>query len=344
MYSAGSLMRFSVRSGRHLTPSLSLLHPSGKHQSCPQGLQMQARNFSYSEAVSKLWMSLSSSTPVSYCQEGLIKLHDSTGLPWWGTIILSTILLRSVVTVPLTIYQQKIMARLELITLELPEIAKELKMETAIAMKKFNWTEKEAQIMFKHSLKKQWSKLVVRENCHPAKTMIVLWGQIPLWIFQSVAIRNLVYMLPDPKSLYAGIIFAQLSLGGFLWIPNLTIPDASLILPISLGIINLAIVEIQVLSRVRPGGRLHKIGTNFMRVISVIMIPVACTVPSCLSLYWVTSSAFGLAQNFTMMSPKFRRALGIPVTPSQLEHPYKHLADGVSQRAQKMLSWLPKRG
>uniref|UniRef100_A0A1L8E0C0 Putative cytochrome oxidase bioproteinis protein oxa1 mitochondrial n=1 Tax=Nyssomyia neivai TaxID=330878 RepID=A0A1L8E0C0_9DIPT len=338
MYFVRNIAKISVRSGRHLSPILSRQMPEKSHQ---QGFQ--ARHFSYTESISGLWMSMSNSIPVAYFQETLVKIHDTTGLPWWGTIILSTCLLRTVVTVPLTIYQNKIMARIELISMEMPEIAKELKQETAIAMKKFNWTEKQAKIMYAHSLKKQWTKLVVRENCHPAKTMIVLWGQIPLWIFQSMAIRNLVYILPDPSSVSAQIIFAQLSLGGFLWIPNLTVPDASLILPVTLGLLNLAIIEIQALSRVKQGGRLHKYATNFFRIFSIFMIPIASIVPSCLSLYWVSSSAFGLIQNVTMMSPKFRRAVGIPSTPSELERPYKHLADGVVQRYNKFSSWLPKR-
>jgi hypothetical protein len=37
----------------------------------------------------------------------------------------------------------------------------------------------------------------------------------------------------------------ELSIGGFGWIPNLLVPDESLILPVSLGLINLAIVEVQ---------------------------------------------------------------------------------------------------
>ncbi|XP_055687474.1 cytochrome c oxidase assembly protein COX18, mitochondrial [Lutzomyia longipalpis] len=340
MYCVGNIAKFSGRSGRHLVPLLNNFQLDRKYGA---PVQIQARHLSYTESISNLWMSLSKSVPVGYFQEALIKIHDTTGLPWWGTIILSTCLLRTVVTVPLTIYQNKIMARIELISMEMPEIAKELKRETAIAMKQLNWTEKEAKIMYAHSLKKQWTKLIVRENCHPAKTMIVLWGQIPLWIFQSMAIRNLVYMLPNPSSIQAQIVFAQLSLGGFLWIPNLTIPDASLILPVTLGLLNLAIVEVQSLSRVKQGGRLHNFATNFFRIFSIIMIPIASVVPSCLSLYWVSSSAFGLIQNLTMMSPKFRRIVGIPNTPSQLEHPYKHLADGVAQRCQKISSWLPKR-
>lgn len=74
--------------------------------------------------------------------------------------------------------------------------------------------------------------------------MIVLWGQIPLWICQSVALRNLVHMLPDPNSIQAKLIFTEMTIGGFGWIPNLTEVDASYILPVALGIINLSIIEV----------------------------------------------------------------------------------------------------
>lgn len=98
---------------------------------------------------------------------------------------------------------------------------------------------------FFSQLKKQWNKLIVRENCHPAKTLIVLWGQIPLWICQSVALRNLVHMLPNPGTLQAKIIFTELTIGGFGWIPNLTEVDSSYILPVALGVINLSIIEVK---------------------------------------------------------------------------------------------------
>lgn len=103
-------------------------------------------------SVAGLWGSLSNSTPVAYCQQALVDLHDLSGLPWWASIILSTVLVRTVVTMPLAIYQNKIVARLEKISLEMPEIVKQLKMETAVAMKKFHWSEKEARIMYNHSV------------------------------------------------------------------------------------------------------------------------------------------------------------------------------------------------
>lgn len=99
---------------------------------------------------------------------------------------------------------------------------------------------------FLSQLKKQWNLLIIRENCHPAKSLILLWAQIPLWIIQSVSIRNLVSMLPDPNQLQAQIAYTELTLGGFAWIPNLTEVDSSFIFPVALGLINLAIIEVRV--------------------------------------------------------------------------------------------------
>lgn len=200
----------------------------------------QSRSFS----AAGIYTSISNSTPVAEFQEGLIKLHDTTGLPWWATIILSTILLRSVITLPLTVYQQKIAARIEMISGEMPDIVKELKQEAMVAKKRFQWTDTQTKNVYNRSVKKQWDLLVVRENCHPLKTFIVLWGQIPLWVIQSISLRNLLYLLPDPNSLHAKMAFTELTLGGFGWIPNLTEVDGSLILPVTLGLLNLAIVEV----------------------------------------------------------------------------------------------------
>ncbi|XP_011183632.1 cytochrome c oxidase assembly protein COX18, mitochondrial [Zeugodacus cucurbitae] len=271
------------------------------------------------------WLTLSQSTPVAYIQDALTTIHDYSGLPWWASIVATTILFRTLITLPLAIYQHKIMARLELLALEMSAIVAELKKEAAIAMKKFNWTEKQTRLVYNRSLKKQWNALVVRENCHPAKTFIVLWGQIPLWICQSVALRNLVHMMPDPTTLQAQIIYTEMTIGGFGWIPNLTEVDSSYILPVSLGLINLGIIQMQTILRNRPTTRLQKYATNVFRVLTVAMVPVACSVPSALCVYWVASSSYSLAQNLLLTAPVVRRAVGIPHTNSEIENPYERI-------------------
>lgn len=59
-----------------------------------------------------------------------------------------------------------------------------------------------------------------------------------------MALRNLVTMMPDPTTIQAQIVATELTIGGFGWIPNLTQVDSSYILPVTLGVINLAIIEV----------------------------------------------------------------------------------------------------
>ncbi|XP_050701131.1 cytochrome c oxidase assembly protein COX18, mitochondrial-like isoform X1 [Eriocheir sinensis] len=262
---------------------------------------------------------------VASLMEGLQAIHDYSHLPWWSSIILSTILMRAALTFPLAVYQKYIFTKLENLKPEMNRLVKELKGETAFAIKKFNWDETHARRMFNLSAKRIWKELIVRENCHPFKATALLWVQIPLWICMSVSFRNMASMMPLQDAA-AQILFLELSTGGIAWIPNLTDVDHSLILPVAMGLINLVITEVNVLSRKQEtSSRIQKIATNFFRVISVAMIPIAAIVPSCVVLYWVTSSAYGLAQNLALMHPGLQRVLRLPPVTSQPPNPYQYM-------------------
>lgn len=292
----------------------------------------QTRNFSFAATASTIAAEISGSPPVAVCQQGLIQLHELTGLPWWATIVLNTVLLRTVITFPLAIYQNKILARLELIYLEMNDIVIQLKHETNVYMAKNKVPEQQMRVFYNRSLDKQLTKLILRDNCHPMKTSVVLWAQIPFWICQSFAIRNLLSLYPDPLSIDAHIIFTSLSVGGFGWIPNLTEVDASYILPVTLGLVNLTIIEISSMTRTTPPGKIQKCVTWLFRGFSIVMIPIAASVPSCLTLYWTTSSLAALSQNLAFMSPIVKRLVGIPAAPSHLANPYQHLAAKIVYR------------
>ncbi|KAM3965274.1 cytochrome c oxidase assembly protein COX18, mitochondrial [Aphomia sociella] len=299
---------------------------------------LNRRNISlegFVEWQQQTYTSISNSYVVQLMENGLLYFHDTSGLSWWATVVTSTILIRGLMTLPLAVYQNNILAKVENISLELKDLVDELKKETAIAKKAYNLTDKQAIILYKRSLKKQWHKLVVRDNCHPFKSSLVICLQIPIWICMSFALRNLVYMQSaDPAAL---VTFMQLSTGGFGWIPNLTEPDHSLILPVAFGVINLSIIEIQRMSKLRQPSKIYNIFTNIFRVFSIVMIPVAASVPSCMCLYWVTSSGFGLVQNLCLLSPRLRRKLGIPEAPSELEDPYNHMKEEIKQTLQKII-------
>lgn len=281
------------------------------------------------------YASISNSYLVTSMQDGLLYYHDVTGLSWWATIVTSTILVRALMTLPLTVYQNYILAKVENISLELKDMVDELKKETSIAKKVYKLTDKQAIILYKRSLKKQWRNLIVRDNCHPFKASLVIWCQIPIWVCMSFALRNLVYMQPPDAA--AVVTLMELSTGGFSWIPNLTEPDRSWILPITFGLTNLTIIEIQRLSKLRQPSKVYNLFTNVFRGFTIVMIPVAASVPSCMCLYWCTSSGFGLIQNLVLLSPSLRRKLRIPEAPSELDNPYTHIREEINNSLQKVL-------
>lgn len=297
----------------------------------------QRRHNSYMTTVSSIYASISNSTPVYHIQSTLIEIHDASGLPWWSSIVISTILLRTAVTLPLTIYANKMTDRLQKInTKDMPALVEELKRETNLAVCQFKLTKPQAEAVYNRSLKKQYQKLIERDNCHPMKTLITFWGQIPLWVCSSVAIRNLVSILPNPNSVHAQIIYTQLSVGGCLWITNLTESDCSYILPVMLSLTNLAIIEIQTLQRKRTS-RIGNIATGFFRILSIGMIPIASFAPAGLTLYWTTSSVCALVQTLALKSPKINRILKNEI---REEHPYQCLATAFKEKLKQKVSKL----
>ncbi|KAL6449108.1 hypothetical protein ACFW04_000660 [Cataglyphis niger] len=269
-------------------------------------------------------------------------MHDYTGLPWWSVIVLTTIMMRTAITLPLSLYQQYIFAKLENLKSEMDEIVKEMKIETNYGIYKYNWSKEYARRLYNHSMKKQWNKLIVRENCHPAKASILVLVQIPLWISLSMSIRNLCYMLPKQDA-DAYTTYQEFTTDGFLWLTNLTVADP-FVLPIAMGLFNLAIIEITYMNRAKELTKWKQYLTYFFRIVAIGMIPIAMYVPSCLSLYWATSSAFGLFQNLVLLSPKLRRFARVPVTISESSHPYSLLRERIISRCgfERKVKVLPK--
>lgn len=191
---------------------------------------------------------LSQSRPVAYAQDLLEAAHSTSGLTWGSTIVLTSLALRVAVTLPLAVYQHHVLARFANLDREMAGIAQELKRETMQATRMFNLTEKQARLLYKRNLKRHLQRLVVRDNCHPMKSAIVVLFQLPMWISLSVALRNMAFMLPY-QDMGAQVTYLELSVGGLLWFTNLTQPDPMHIIPLLVGLTNLMNVEVHVLLR-----------------------------------------------------------------------------------------------
>ncbi|NWY62456.1 COX18 protein, partial [Chionis minor] len=121
---------------------------------------------------------------------------------------------------------------------EIKTLAERLRYEVSVRGKQLGWSEKVARFHFKKNLRRIITELYVRDNCHPFKATLLVWVQIPMWICVSLALRNCSVGATGSE------VQEQFSTGGALWFTDLTAPDSTWILPVSLGLVNLLIVEV----------------------------------------------------------------------------------------------------
>ncbi|MEE6460434.1 hypothetical protein FKM82_000968 [Ascaphus truei] len=145
---------------------------------------------------------IADSAPVHLAESMLITLQETSGMPWWANIVCATITLRTAVTLPLSVYQLYILARVENLQPEIENLAKRLRYEVSVYGKQKGWSDKVAKFNFRKNLRRIISGLYVRDNCHPFKASLLIWIQIPMWIFVSISLRNFSLPATGP---YAGI-------------------------------------------------------------------------------------------------------------------------------------------
>ncbi|XP_076239102.1 cytochrome c oxidase assembly protein COX18, mitochondrial [Calliopsis andreniformis] len=268
--------------------------------------------------------SIAESLPVECIMDVFRMMHSTVGLPWWATIVLTTVLLRTFIMLPLTIHQHQVIAKLENLKHEMKDVTKTLKLEMKMALLNTQWDSQYAARMYNDSVRKQWNELVLRENCHPFKITAIAILQMPLWLGCSFAIRNFYLKLPHLDS-RADQDFLELTTGGFGWIQDLTDVDHTFVLPVIFCVSNLAIIELQQLLYKKHNSRFRRIFTNFIRVLTILMTGLMAYIPSCLTLFWTTNTVCTLLQNILLMSPQFRRLGRIPKTDSESQQPYTKL-------------------
>ncbi len=262
-------------------------------------------------------------------QDKLVILHDSTGLPWWGVIILTTCIVRTAI-LPLAIHQQYVIAKMDYVheqmeTTVKSEITKSVK-ELSDTDEKSN-DKKLKQEYFKQMARKRM-ELYEKHNCHPFKNLVLVLIQVPVWTTVSSAWRNLVAMLPIQDEI-AITAFLEMKASGFWYLKDLTVADSSCILAFTLCFTNMAIMEVNKVSRITKSNIIRTCIIVGARTLCVVTIPITAAVPKAIALYWVSSAVYGLVQNLLFLSPTVRRILRIPHTPKLRKKPFERIRNKI---------------
>lgn len=192
-------------------------------------------------------------------------VHHYTHLPWWAVIACCTVALRSLITLPLAVHQNKMLAKIELLTPTLKEYQEAVQHNVIIKCRRENVpyeiankrVKKEVCVcvcisyilrqmchgIFGLQARKVARQLFSEEGCNPYKVAILPWVQLPLWVALSFALRDMTGVFPNrvPLNPEATLSFAN---EGLLWFQDLTLPDPYCVLPVVLAFSNLLNIEV----------------------------------------------------------------------------------------------------
>ncbi|KAG0739633.1 hypothetical protein G6F62_008029 [Rhizopus arrhizus] len=212
------------------------------------------------------------------------------GLPWWATIISSTLLLRSTFTLPIAIYQQRSLAKMIALAPMVQSWAETLKVQVGKDSRDRGWSYGTYQAELQKQYRKKVNAIYAQYGCSRYKLLLLPYVQIPLFVSMSLTLRHMTaYPLPwfgqTAQSPVQG-----LDQGGLEPFLDLTTTDPTLILPVLVGAGNLLNVELNAWYAKGVQTPRQKIMTNLFRGLSIAFIPIAAHAPVAISLYWVTSA------------------------------------------------------
>ncbi|TYJ52947.1 hypothetical protein B9479_006416 [Cryptococcus floricola] len=242
-------------------------------------------------------------SPMGWFTDGLVALHTSVGLPWWGAIAVTTVAIRLALS-PLIISNQKHSTRLAAVNPQLQELMAEIQSAS-----------KSGDTHMQALVSQRMQELMRTHKVNPFKPLLLPLFQVPIFLTFFSIVRGLT-ALPVP----------QFKEGGFGWIMDLTASDPYYILPLtSLAFTNLVFVlgadgvSTAAKSGATPERTAHI--RNFVQMSTVISFPFIMHFPAALLCYWTFSTGFTLLQSLALRQNIIRKMLGLPITPAQVAEP-----------------------
>uniref|UniRef100_A0A915BFD1 Uncharacterized protein n=1 Tax=Parascaris univalens TaxID=6257 RepID=A0A915BFD1_PARUN len=255
---------------------------------------------------------------VQFAIEGI----HSLGLPWASTVLVSGLALR-ILTSPTHILAEKLFARrIHAANFFNQEILKRLSAHYNVGIvpssdgKRLQLDTTDEEVLRKsNEMVEEYTAKYLREHrLQASRIQNLKMFTIPVWIFSSFAIRNIITSDFHPN------------MAGALWFPNLLQPDPYFILPIAVGIFGFFNLWSQ--------RRVYPIETNTFRIRSydvllafftLFAVNIMTDMPACIPLYWLMVSASGIVQSLMLRHPRVKVLLGIQRLPTDSYTPFRDL-------------------
>ncbi|ODQ63180.1 hypothetical protein NADFUDRAFT_53453 [Nadsonia fulvescens var. elongata DSM 6958] len=236
-------------------------------------------------------------------------LHIQSGLPWYAFIPLSTVVLRTTLTLPIAIWN-RLRARRQtelqpLLTAMSPVLKAKLASSPAAQSGALN--HEQITILAAKERRKRRVQLYKRYNCQIWKSVLIQPAvQFPLWLSMSMVIRAMCgWVLVD------GIpIDTSLATEGALWFGNLLKNDPHAIFPGLIGAVTMMNVELNTRNArlisgndgnsASGGAALPRVIANISRMGSIFFLVFSLQAPMAVCLYWFSSHTYSLVQNIAL--------------------------------------------
>ncbi|XP_068666056.1 mitochondrial inner membrane protein OXA1-like [Aristolochia californica] len=225
-----------------------------------------------------------SAFPVAALQYFIDGVHSFTGLNWWASIMITTILIRTA-SIPLLINTLKATIKLS----QLRPHMEEIKQQMLDSVDPENVAEGQRKM----------KKLLTEHKVTPFSPMKGLLIQGPLFVSFYLAITNMVEKVPSFKT------------GGALWFTDLTTVDSMFIFPVVTAFTFLITVELNAQEGME-GNPVAGTVKTFSRGLAVLTVPFTMNFPKAIFCYWVTSNLFSLCYGLVIKRPAVKKLLGIP--------------------------------
>ncbi|KAI0651166.1 60Kd inner membrane protein-domain-containing protein [Trametes meyenii] len=244
-------------------------------------------------------------TPAGICRWGMELLQVSTGLPWFWTIVGTTIISR-IILFPFSVKQMQGTAALAPYQKDIASIRDEM----TEAQKK-----KDALAMQRAALRQKlvYEKAGVSIGGMAAAPFI----QLPVTLGMFFGVKGL-----------CDLPLEQLKFSGFEWVPDLTVVDPTYTLPIIATILMNVQISVSMRDLIGQTPQMGHI-MNFLRVLTTGSVFLMANLSSGLVVYLITSITAMIAQSLVLRQPAVRRLLRIPLIPDHIRTPAPSMVDSV---------------
>jgi YidC/Oxa1 family membrane protein insertase len=189
-----------------------------------------------------------------------LSTFHSWGVPWWFSIMMLTIIVRSLLF-PITYRQVKSMRRMQELKPDMDRIRADYKDDVP-------------------KQREEMAKLYQERKVNPLGGCLPVVIQLPIFLVLYYTIRHFDTL-------------ESFRTGGLFWFPDLTQPDHLFILPALYVLTMMASQEITIRNTATQQKQL-------MRLLPIVFAFFLARFPSALFVYWITSNCITFAQNYVI--------------------------------------------